>query len=88
MFVWRAVLRASQIASRKCRGFRFEIAIEEISAHRHAGGIKPHRNKSAERQHDHCSFALGQSLLFLDRGPRKRTQLIEKSAETLLDDGR
>jgi AcrR family transcriptional regulator len=33
-------------------------------------------------------FIFGQSLLFLDRGPRKRAQLIERSAETLLDDER
>ena len=31
-------------------------------------------------------FIFGQSLLFLERGPRKRAQLIAKSAETLLDD--
>jgi AcrR family transcriptional regulator len=29
-------------------------------------------------------FVFGQSLLFLDRGPRKRAQLLAKSAETLL----
>src|ERR1700710_1305362 len=32
-------------------------------------------------------FIFGQSLLFLDRGPRKRTQLIAKAAEKLVDDG-
>jgi AcrR family transcriptional regulator len=32
-------------------------------------------------------FIFGQSLLFLDRGQRKRTQLVAKSAETLLDEG-
>ena len=32
-------------------------------------------------------FIFGQSLLFLERGPRKRAQLIAKSAETLLDEG-
>jgi AcrR family transcriptional regulator len=31
-------------------------------------------------------FIFGQSLLFLERGPRKRAQLIAKSAETLLPD--
>src|SRR5664280_2466765 len=31
-------------------------------------------------------FIFGQSLLFLERGPRKRAQLIAKSAEKLLDD--
>jgi AcrR family transcriptional regulator len=31
-------------------------------------------------------FIFGQSLLFLERGPRKRAKLIAKSAETLLDD--
>jgi AcrR family transcriptional regulator len=31
-------------------------------------------------------FIFGQSLLFLERGPRKRVQLIAKSAEKLLDD--
>ena len=31
-------------------------------------------------------FIFGQSLLFLERGPRKRTQLIAKSAEKLLSD--
>jgi hypothetical protein len=31
-------------------------------------------------------FIFGQSLLFLERGPRKRAQLIARSAETLLDD--
>jgi AcrR family transcriptional regulator len=31
-------------------------------------------------------FIFGQSLLFLERGPRKRAQLIAKSAETLLGD--
>jgi AcrR family transcriptional regulator len=30
-------------------------------------------------------FIFGQSLLFLDRGPRKRTQLIAKAAEKLVD---
>jgi AcrR family transcriptional regulator len=30
-------------------------------------------------------FIFGQSLLFLERGPRKRTQLVAKSAEKLLD---
>lgn len=30
-------------------------------------------------------FVFGQSLLFLERGPRKRAQLIAKSAEKLLD---
>jgi AcrR family transcriptional regulator len=30
-------------------------------------------------------FIFGQSLLFLERGPRKRTQLIAKSAEKLVD---
>ena len=29
-------------------------------------------------------FVLGQALLFLERGPRKRAQLVAKSAETLL----
>jgi hypothetical protein len=28
----------------------------------------------------------GQSLLFLERGPRKRAQLIAKAAEKLVDD--
>ena len=32
-------------------------------------------------------FIFGQSLLFLERGPRKRAQLIARSAEKLLDDG-
>ena len=32
-------------------------------------------------------FIFGQSLLFLERGPRKRAQLIAKSAEKLLHDG-
>jgi len=31
-------------------------------------------------------FVFGQSLLFLERGPRQRAQLIAKSAEKLLDD--
>ena len=31
-------------------------------------------------------FIFGQSLLFLDRGQRKRTQLVARSAETLLDE--
>ena len=31
-------------------------------------------------------FIFGQSLLFLERGPRKRAQLIAKSAQKLLDD--
>ena len=31
-------------------------------------------------------FIFGQSLLFLERGPRKRAQLIAMSAEKLLDD--
>jgi AcrR family transcriptional regulator len=31
-------------------------------------------------------FIFGQSLLFLERGPRKRAQLIAQSAEKLLDD--
>ena len=31
-------------------------------------------------------FIFGQSLLFLERGPRKRAQLIAKSAKKLLDD--
>jgi AcrR family transcriptional regulator len=31
-------------------------------------------------------FVFGQSLLFLERGPRKRAQLIARSAETLLGD--
>ena len=31
-------------------------------------------------------FIFGQSLLFLERGPRQRAQLIARSAETLLDD--
>ena len=31
-------------------------------------------------------FIFGQSLLFLEKGPRKRAQLIARSAETLLDD--
>jgi AcrR family transcriptional regulator len=31
-------------------------------------------------------FIFGQSLLFLERGPRKRAQLIAKSAETLVED--
>lgn len=31
-------------------------------------------------------FVFGQSLLFLERGPRKRVQLVAKSAETLLRD--
>src|SRR3954451_18367550 len=31
-------------------------------------------------------FIFGQSLLFLERAPRKRAQLIAKSAETLLED--
>jgi hypothetical protein len=31
-------------------------------------------------------FIFGQSLLFLDRGPRKRAQLIARSAEKLLED--
>jgi AcrR family transcriptional regulator len=32
-------------------------------------------------------FIFGQSLLYLERGPRKRAQLIAKSAEKLLDEG-
>ena len=31
-------------------------------------------------------FIFGQSLLFLERGPRKRAQLIARSAEKLLED--
>ena len=31
-------------------------------------------------------FIFGQSLLFLERGPRKRAQLIAKSAGKLLED--
>jgi hypothetical protein len=31
-------------------------------------------------------FIFGQSLLFLERGPRKRAQLIAKAAEKLVDD--
>jgi hypothetical protein len=31
-------------------------------------------------------FIFGQSLLFLERGPRKRAQLIAKSAEKLVED--
>jgi len=31
-------------------------------------------------------FIFGQSLLFLDRGQRKRAQLVAKSAERLLDE--
>jgi hypothetical protein len=31
-------------------------------------------------------FIFGQSLVFLERGPRKRAQLIAKSAEKLVDD--
>jgi hypothetical protein len=31
-------------------------------------------------------FVFGQSLLFLDRGPRKRAQLIARSAEKLLEE--
>jgi hypothetical protein len=31
-------------------------------------------------------FIFGQSLLFLDRDPRKRTQLIAKAAEKLVND--
>jgi len=30
-------------------------------------------------------FIFGQSLLFLERGPRKRAQLVAKSAEKLLE---
>jgi AcrR family transcriptional regulator len=33
------------------------------------------------------SFIFGQSLLFPERGPRKRAQLVTKSAEKLIDDG-
>jgi hypothetical protein len=33
-------------------------------------------------------FIFGQSLLFLERGPRKRAALISKSAEKLLEDER
>ncbi|MBR0696561.1 TetR/AcrR family transcriptional regulator [Bradyrhizobium lablabi] len=33
-------------------------------------------------------FIFGQSLLFLERGAHKRAQLLAKSAETLLDDGK
>jgi AcrR family transcriptional regulator len=33
------------------------------------------------------SFIFGQSLLFPERGPRKRAQLVAKSAEKLIDDG-
>ena len=32
-------------------------------------------------------FIFGQSLLFVERGPRKRAQLVAKSAEKLLDEG-
>jgi hypothetical protein len=31
-------------------------------------------------------FIFGQSLLFLERGPRKRAQLVAKSAEKLIED--
>ena len=31
-------------------------------------------------------FIFGQSLLFLERGPRKRAQLVAKSAEKLLEE--
>jgi AcrR family transcriptional regulator len=33
-------------------------------------------------------FIFGQSLLFLERGPRKRAQLVARSAEKLLEDAR
>ena len=32
-------------------------------------------------------FIFGQSLLFLERGPRKRAQLVAKSAEKLIEEG-
>jgi len=60
-----------------------------------------HRQRHQERRHQRIEltleqadaqaflfycFIFGQSLLFLERGPRKRAQLIAKSAEKLLDD--
>jgi AcrR family transcriptional regulator len=49
-----------------------------------ATGLKPEQ-ADAQAFLFYC-FIFGQSLLFLERGPRKRAQLIAKSAEKLLDD--
>ena len=62
--------------------------IEEISRCGHAHSTKPHCTAREEAEAQaflfYC-FVFGQSLLFLERGQRKRAQLIAKSAETLLD---
>ena len=50
----------------------------------HATGLQPEQ-ADAQAFLFYC-FIFGQSLLFLERGPRKRAQLIAKSAEKLLDD--
>jgi AcrR family transcriptional regulator len=49
-----------------------------------ATGLAP-EEAEAEAFLFYC-FIFGQSLLFLERGPRKRAQLIARSAEKLLDD--
>jgi AcrR family transcriptional regulator len=48
----------------------------------HATGL-PSEEADAQAFLFYC-FVFGQSLLFLERGPRKRAQLLAKSAETLL----
>ena len=50
----------------------------------HATGLPPEQ-AAAQAFLFYC-FIFGQSLLFLERGPRKRAQLIAQSAEKLLDD--
>jgi hypothetical protein len=49
-----------------------------------ATGLKP-EEADAQAFLFYC-FIFGQSLLFLERGPRKRAQLIARSAEKLLGD--
>ena len=58
--------------------------LENVGQLYRATGLSPEQ-ADAQAFLFYC-FIFGQSLLFLERGPRKRAQLIAKSAEKLLDE--
>jgi AcrR family transcriptional regulator len=64
---------------------RVDVArLENVGELYRASGLAP-EDAEAQAFLFYC-FVFGQSLLFLERGPRKRAQLIAKSAEKLLDE--
>jgi hypothetical protein len=84
---WRSNWRSGNGPVRRCGGRcggarRCRAAQERRHLYRATG--LPTEEADAQAFLFYC-FIFGQSLLFLERGPRKRAQLIAKSAKKLFD---